>query len=295
MTTTSKKTTAAKAKTEPKAKAKPAEAERDSSGAARVTKRIAGVAGLRGETLAKVRALILEADPEVIEDTKWIKPTNPLGVPVWSHDGILCTGEVYAKSVKLTFARGASLEDPAGLFNASLDGNMRRAIDITEGETLNARAFKALIRAAIALNAPTPKGASTKKPRLLAGGNPQIAKGDGEAPVQAYIAAMPGWKQEVGRWLDTVITKSVPNVKKAVKWNSPFYGLEGQGFFVGFHTLTRSVKVAFMRGTSLTPMPPGASKTKDTRYLDIGEDDVRDEVQLAAWLKQAAALPGWTP
>ena len=271
----------------------------DTGGSERVAQRIAAVVGWRGETLAHVRALLLEADPEVIEDCKWIKPTNPLGVPVWSHDGILCTGEVYAKSVKLTFAKGASLEDPSGLFNASLDGNMRRAIDIAEGKTVNARAFKALIRAAIARNAPTPKGkaekASTNKPRLLAGGNPQIAKADGEAPVQAYIAAMPGWKQNVGRWLDDVITASVPNVKKAVKWNSPFYGLEGQGFFVGFHTLTRSVKVAFMRGTSLTPMPPGASKTKDTRYLDIREDDLRDEVQMAAWLKQAAALPGWTP
>lgn len=273
--------------------------EPDTAGSERVAQRIAAVVGWRRETLAQMRALILEADPEVIEGCKWIKPTNPLGVPVWSHDGILCTGEVYAKSVKLTFAKGASLEDPSGLFNASLDGNMRRAIDIAEGKTVNARAFKALIRAAIALNAPTPKGKPDKpkatRPRLLADGNPQIGKANGKAPVQAYIAAMPGWQKDVGRWLDDVITASVPNVKKAVKWNSPFYGLEGQGFFVGFHTLTRSVKVAFMRGTSLTPMPPGASKTKDTRYLDIRESDVRDEVQMAAWLKQAAALPGWMP
>ncbi len=266
----------------------------DVSGAQRVAQRIEAVGGWRGETLARVRALILEAAPGVEESCKWIKPSNPLGVPVWSQGGILCTGEVYAKAVKLTFAKGALVKDPAGLFNASLEGNARRAIDIAEGEVLNARAFKALIRAAVAVNASSSK-ASAKTPRLLSGGNPQIPKGDGEAPVQAYIAAMPGWKQDVGRWLDKVITESVPNVTKAVRWNSPFYGVEGDGYFLGFHVLTRTVKVAFMRGTSLKPMPPGASKTKEARYLDIHEGDVLDEAQLRAWVKQAAALPGWKP
>ena len=130
------------------------------------------------------------------------------------------------------------------------------------------------------------------KPALLAGGNPQIAKADGDAPVQAYIAAMPGWKSEVGRRLDALIVRNVPNVCKAVKWNSPFYGIEGQGFFLGFHCLTKYVKVAFFRGTSLHPAPPGKSKQKEVRYLNIHEDDQLDETQFAHWVKQASQLPG---
>jgi hypothetical protein len=130
------------------------------------------------------------------------------------------------------------------------------------------------------------------KPTLLAGGNPQIAKGDGDAPVQAYIAAMPGWKRDVGRRLDALIVRTVPRVHKAVKWNSPFYGIEGQGWFLSFHCYTRHVKVAFFRGTSLRPVPPGESKNEGTRYLDIHEDDHVDEAQLARWVKQASRLPG---
>src|SRR5256712_13425508 len=126
-----------------------------------------------------------------------------------------------------------------------------------------------------------PKATATKskgpavaaKPTLLAGGNPQIAKADGDAPVQAYIEAMPGWKRDVGRRIDAVIVRTVPGVRKAVKWNSPFYGIEGQGWFLGFHCITKYIKVAFFRGTSLHPVPPGQSKRKDTRYLDIHEDD----------------------
>jgi len=133
------------------------------------------------------------------------------------------------------------------------------------------------------------------KATLLAGGNPQIAKADGDAPVQAYIAAMPGWKSDVGRRLDALIVRTVPGVRKAVKWNSPFYGVEGQGWFLDFHTFTNSVKVGFFRGTSLRPLPPGESKHKEVRYLDIREDDQLDEAQLAAWIRQAAALPGWVP
>src|SRR6266516_6196737 len=137
-------------------------------------------------------------------------------------------------------------------------------------------------------------GASEAKPvKLLSGGNPQIAKADGDAPVQAYIAGMPGWKRDVGSRLDALIVRNVPNVRKAVKWNSPLYGIEGQGWFLGIHTFTRYVKVAFFRGTSLRPVPPGASKSKDTRYIDIHEGDVLDEAQLANWVKQAAALPGF--
>jgi hypothetical protein len=130
--------------------------------------------------------------------------------------------------------------------------------------------------------------------RLLAGGNPQIAKADGDAPVQAYIAAMPGWKREVGRRLDALIVRTIPGVRKAVKWNSPFYGVEGQGWFLNFHTFTNYVKVAFFRGTSLRPVPPGKSKHKEVRYVDIREDDL-DEAQITTWIRQAAAAPGWVP
>ena len=136
-----------------------------------------------------------------------------------------------------------------------------------------------------------PKRAGAK-PTLLSGGNPQIAKADGDAPVQAYIAAMPGWKRDVGRRLDALIVRTVPGVRKAVKWNTPFYGIEAQGWFLGFHCFTTYVKVAFFRGTSLRPVPPGESKQKEVRYLDIHEDDKIDEAQLAAWMKQASRLPG---
>jgi len=131
--------------------------------------------------------------------------------------------------------------------------------------------------------------------KLLSGGNPQIAKGDGDAPVQAYIAAMPGWKSDLGARLDALIMKHVPRVQKAVKWNSPLYGIEGNGWFLGVHVFTRYVKVAFFRGTQLEPNPPGLSKDPNTRYLHIHEHDTLDEAQLASWLKQAAALPGWVP
>ena len=130
------------------------------------------------------------------------------------------------------------------------------------------------------------------RPPLLAGGNPQIAKADGDAPVQAYIAAMPGWKRDVGRRLDALIARTVPGVRKAVKWNSPLYGIEGQGWFLGVHCFTKYVKVAFFRGTSLRPVPPVESKSKDTRYLDIHEEGQLDESQLAAWVKQASQLRG---
>jgi hypothetical protein len=130
------------------------------------------------------------------------------------------------------------------------------------------------------------------KPVLLSGGNPQIPKGDGDGPVQAYIAAMPGWKQGVGRRLDALIVKTVPGVRKAVKWNSPFYAVEGQGWFLNFHCFTRYIKVAFFRGADLRPIPPGESKHKDVRYLDIHEGQLLDEAQFRAWVKQASELRG---
>jgi hypothetical protein len=127
----------------------------------------------------------------------------------------------------------------------------------------------------------------------LSGGNPRIAKADGDAPVQAYIAAMPGWKRDVAKRLDALIVRSVPNVRKAVKWNSPLYGMEGQGWFLGLHTFKHYVKVAFFNGASLKPVPPGASTSENTRYLDIREGDKLDEPQIAKWVKQAAKLPGF--
>jgi hypothetical protein len=138
----------------------------------------------------------------------------------------------------------------------------------------------------------TAKAKRASRPRKLAGGNPQIAKGEGDAVVQRYIRAMPGWKRDVGKRIDAVVARSVRRVRKAVKWNSPFYGVEGKGWFLSFHVFTRYVKVTFFRGTALRPMPPGESKHEDVRYLDIHEDDL-DEAQLARWVKQAAKLPGW--
>ena len=129
--------------------------------------------------------------------------------------------------------------------------------------------------------------------RLLSGGNPQIPKGEGDGPVQAYIAAMPGWKQEIGRRIDAIVTAAVPEVRKAVKWNSPFYGVEGSGWFLSFHCYTRYVKVAFFRGAELRPVPPGQSKQEDVRYLDVREGDEIDEAQLAEWAAQASRIPGW--
>lgn len=256
----------------------------------------------------EIRRLIHEADPDVIEECKWVKPSNPWGVPVWSHAGIICTGETYKEVVKLTFAKGASLADPRGLFNSSLEGNARRAIDIREGEMPEAEAFKELIQTAAEenLRSSAPKksakgksGANKSKLQkneqgvvLLSGGNPQIAKGYGDEPVQAYISAMPGWKSALGRRLDQLIEQTVPHVYKAVKWNSPFYGFEGQGWFLGIHCFAKYIKVAFFRGRSLKPLPPGESKQKEVRYLNIHENDQFDEKQFCSWVKQASELPG---
>jgi hypothetical protein len=129
---------------------------------------------------------------------------------------------------------------------------------------------------------------------LLSGGNPQIAKADGDGPVQDYISAMPGWKRDLGKRLDALIVENVPNVRKAVKWNSPFYGVEGQGWLLSFHVFTRYVKVTFFNGASLRPLPPGGTeKSKAARWIDLYEGDALDEAQMAEWLRQAAALPGW--
>ena len=132
---------------------------------------------------------------------------------------------------------------------------------------------------------------SSRKPALLAGGNPKVAKAEGNAPVRAYIEAIPGWKRSVGRRLDALIVRTVPGVRKAVKWNSPFYGVEGEGWFLAFHVYTRYIKVTFFRGTSLRPVPPGG-KSKEARWIDVHEDDL-DQTQMAKWIRQAASIPGW--
>jgi hypothetical protein len=174
---------------------------------------------------------------------------------------------------------------------------MRR---VEEGAGLSDRKLSTRSKGAPQAGAKAKPGAVEAKPIkapegekvvLLSGGNPQIAKADGNAPVQAYVAAMPGWKREVGRRLDALIERTVPGVSKAVKWNSPFYGVEGEGWFLSFHCFTRYAKVTFFRSTSLRPLPPGESKHKEVRYLDIHEDQL-DEAQLAARLKQASQLPG---
>lgn len=130
------------------------------------------------------------------------------------------------------------------------------------------------------------------EPRLLEGGNPQIPKGDGPEVVESYLAAMPGWKQDVGRWIHGVVTATVPDVRMAVRWNTPFYGLEDNGWFLGFHCLTNYVKVSFLNGSQLDPLPPETSKQPAVRYLHVHEDDERDDAPLAQWAQQAAALPG---
>jgi hypothetical protein len=265
------------------AKGKPTAA---GSASDRIDERVRELGGWRGETLARMRKLIRDALPDVVEEWKWNNP-------VWSHGGIVCTGEAYKAVVKLTFARGAALPDPKRLFNSSLEGNTRRAIDIREGEAVDAAAFRALVQAAAARNAAPAKKAAPVK--LLSGGNPQIAKADGDAPVQAYIAAMPGWKRAVGTRLDALIEQAVPGVRKAVKWNTPFYGVDGCSWFLGFHCFTKYVKIAFLRGAELRPLPPVASKDPNARYLHVHEDGDLDEEQFAAWVKQAAALPGWVP
>lgn len=135
--------------------------------------------------------------------------------------------------------------------------------------------------------------AASKPVKLLSGGNPQIAKGDGDESVRAYLDAMPGWKKAIGDQLDELIVKAVPSVEKCVKWNSPFYGVSGKGWFISFHCFTKYVKVTFFKGASLTPLPPGVSKTPEVRYLDLYENEPLNKKQLTAWIKQASKIPGW--
>lgn len=257
----------------------------------------AGAGDWREEMLEKVRGVIMGAEAGVIEEVKWRKPSNGMkGVAVWSHPacGIICTGEKYKKMVKLTFAKGASLEDAAGLFNASLEGGTRRAIDIGEGETVDAKGLKALVQEAVSAGGGKKAKTAKKKdaPRLLSGGNPQIAKGYGDGPVQAYIAAIPDWKREVARRIDALIERGVPKVRKAVKWNSPLYGMREGEWFMSMHCFDKYIKVAFFNGAELVPLPPVSSKQKKVRYLHVHEDGAMDEGQFVKWVRQASNLEG---
>ncbi|QRK10084.1 DUF1801 domain-containing protein [Archangium violaceum] len=168
------------------------------------------------------------------------------------------------------------------------------------GESRKAAASPSAARDTKAMMKPRAAGTGSNgatlaaKPKLLSGGNPQIPKGEGDAPVQAFIEAMPGWKRDIGRRIDAIIVRTVPGVRKAVKWNTPFYGVGDVGFFTAFHCFNKYVKVTFFHGTSLRPVPPGESKQKNIRYLDIHEGAF-DEAQFASWVKQAAALPGVVP
>jgi hypothetical protein len=260
----------------------------------RIDEKIVALGDWRGERLVELRKLIHQVDPEVVEEWKW------MGSPTWSHDGIYAVANAHKDKVKLTFAHGAALRDPKKLFNATLGGGTWRAIDFRERDRINRTALGALLREAVVYNtshsaAKSQGSRGARKPILLAGGNPQIAKGEGDAPVQAYLAAMPGWKRDVGRRLDALIVRTVPRVRKAVKWNSPFYGVEGEGWFLAFHCFTKYVKLTFFRGTSLRPPPPVESKDPKTRSFHIHEDDQLDEKRLVRWIRQASKLPGWIP
>jgi hypothetical protein len=171
-----------------------------------------------------------------------------------------------ARAVKRP-SRGSKKKPAAGKKRAASDG----------GQTAEARSKASAVR---------------PRPKLLSGGNPQISKGDGDAPAQAYIAAMPGWKRDIGRRLDALITHTVPRVRKAVRWNSPFYGVEGRGWFLTFHCFAKYIKVTFLRGMSLRPLPPVESKHPDVRYFHIYEGEPLDEKLLARWIGQAAKRPG---
>ena len=255
-----------------------------------IDRAIAELGDWRGERLAEIRALIHEVDPEVVEEWKY------RGSPVWSRDGTLAVGNAQKDKVKIRFINGAQLKDPGKVFNAGLAGKQWRSIDILEGDEIDQAAMKALLREAVQYNIENSyerrRARSGDKPMLLSGGNPQIAKADGDAPVQAYIAAMPEWKHDVGRRLDALIERVVPDVRKAVRWNSPWYGVEGMGWFLSYHVFTRYVKVTFTNGMRLDPLPPGEAKDPDSRWINIHEGEL-DEAQMERWVRQAAAVPGW--
>ena len=257
----------------------------------RINARIAELDDWRGQRLADFRALIHDAEPDVTEE--W----QGKGMPSWAYNGVFAVGEAHRDRVKLAFHSGAMLRDANNMFNAGFNGNRSRAIDSFEADEIDASAFKRLVRAAVSYNtkqilSKAKGGMLDGKPVLLSGGNPQIPKSDGDAPVQTYIAAIPRWKRDLARRLDEIIVGNVPEVRKAMRWNSPFYGVKGQGWFVSYHVFSRYVKVTFLNGASLDPVPPGGGKDPDSRWIDIYERKL-DEDQMTDWVRQSAALPGW--
>lgn len=263
----------------------------DLSAAERIDARVAELGDWRGERLAEFRKLIHEAEPDVTEEWKW------RGTPVWEYNGIFAVGDAFKNKVKLTFHSGAMLRDANKVFNAGLSGNKWRAIDSFEADEIDKSAFKKLVREAVSYNtkqllSKAKGGMVGGKPVLLSGGNPQIPKGDGDASVQAYIAAIPRWKKEIARRLDEIIVRNVPEVRKAMRWNSPFYGVEGQGWFASYHVFSRYIKVTFLNGASLDPIPPGGGKDPDSRWVDIYEGKL-DEEQMTEWIRQSSAITGW--
>ena len=257
----------------------------------RIDARMAELDDWRGARLAEFRKLIHEAEPDVTEEWKW------RGTPVWEYNGILLVGDGFKDKVKLTFQCGAMLRDANKVFNAGLGGNKWRAIDSFEGDEIDKTGFKKLVREAVSYNtkqrlSKANGGMVDGKPVLLSGGNPQMPKSEGDAPVQAYIAAIPRWECDLARRLDEIIVGNVPEVRKAMRWNSPFYGVEGRGWFVSYHVFSRYVKVTFLNGASLDPVPSGDGKDPDARWVDIYEGEL-DEEQMADWVRQSAGLPGW--
>jgi hypothetical protein len=202
------------------------------------------------------------------------------------------TSEQPAKAAKKTVAKRAAAKKTV-VRKTMVKKAVAKKSAAAKSAMKNAAAKRpAARRAAAPEQAPTSRSGGTARPALLSGDNPQIPKGYGSAPVKAYIAAIPGWKRAVARRLDALVARTVPGVHKAVKWNTPLYGMDDESWFLAMHCFTRYLKVTFFRGTSLKPVPPVASKTPYTRYFHIHEDDAFDDAQLAAWIRQASALPG---
>jgi hypothetical protein len=257
--------------------------------------RIEALGDWRGKTLSRARALIKQADPEVVEEWKW-------GVPVWSHDGLICTGETYKSAVKLTFAKGASLKDPSGLFNSSLGGNTRRAIDLHEGDKIDAGAFRTLIRAAVILNWSGVK--ATSKPRKP--GTANKAAADGHAAIEDWIKRWTSKKGSAGgadeemrrivQRVDDLVRRTIPGLHYAIKWRNPFYGLPEQGWIIAVAPYTSHVTVTFFGGADFDPPPPhdpGTPTVERARYVRLKTLAEAQGPMMRKWIERAGRVPGW--
>lgn len=259
--------------------------------------RIESLDDWRGRTLSRLRALIKQADPDVVEEWKW-------GVPVWSHDGLICTGEAYKSHVKLTFAKGASLEDPTGLFNSSLEGNVRRAIDLHQGDRMDGKAFKALIRAAVVLNRSRPRAAA--KPRKPGTARKAPAEAEGHAAIEDWITHWTWKKGSAGgvndemrpivRRVDELIRETIPGLQYAIKWRNPFYGLPDKGWIISIAPYTAHVSIAFYGGADFDPPPPhdpGTPSVERARYVRVKTLQEAQGSTMRRWIKQAGRVRGW--